>query len=610
MPVALPLVLAGPVLCRVTPERVTLWLAMSVSADLRLEIRPEGRPSATYAPGGAHLRCIEAGRALRYLQVDLPMREALPVDTWISYEIALLPEGGDTWQTHATWAPDLTYPGREAPGFVIPTRVRSLLHGSCRKPHHRGLDALHREDALLSSESRDAVRSAKERWNRWPAALVLSGDQVYVDDVAAPLLRAVHALLPRLGLPVETLPPADNGTPWDAAALYNHPAGYYHRETLLPRHTPTYGLRDLLKVGVERPVFSSVNASNHLITLAEMLALYLLTWSPACWTGLSRVKPPGLAEAERERYAAEDAALGEFVEDLPAARRVFAHLPVAMMFDDHDITDDWNLSREWEEVVYGNPLSNRIIGNALLAYLINQGWGNAPERSGDDLWNAAEKALLAPGGNDHDRCIEALYRFDEWHFTWQTMPPLVVADTRTRRWRSESAGRAPSGLLDWEALTDLQQTFKGNDAVVLVTLAPVFGVKLIEAVQRVVTWFGHPLAVDAENWMAHPGAAGAILNIFKHPKTSRTFVVLSGDVHYSFVYDVELRGRNRARGPHIWQICSSGLRNAFPEKLLDRLDRLNRWLYSPRSPLNWFTRRRAMRVTPRRPEGAPQGGAC
>ena len=54
-------------------------------------------------------------------------------------------------------------------------------------------------------------------------------------------------------------------------------------------------------------------------------------------------------------------------------------------------------------------------------------------------------------------------------------------------------------------------------------------------------------------------------------------------------------------------ICSSGLRNAFPEKLLDRLDRLNRWLYSPRSPLNWFTRRRAMRVTPRRPEGAPQG---
>ena len=37
------------------------------------------------------------------------------------------------------------------------------------------------------------------------------------------------------------------------------------------------------------------------------------------------------------------------------------------------------------------------------------------------------------------------------------------------------------------------------------------------------------------------------------------------------------------------------------------LDRSNRWLYSPRSPLNWFTRRRNMRVIPRKPEGAAAG---
>ena len=452
-----------------------------------------------------------------------------------------------------------------------------------------------------------ALGGAPGAWKDWPAALVLTGDQVYVDDVAAPMLRAIHSLLPRLGLPRESLPPADDSQSWDSSTLYNHPAGYYHRETLLPSHTPTYRLLDLIRGGVERPVFSSVNASNHLITLAEMLALYLLTWSPACWVGLSRVKPPGLAEDDRARYAVEEAALADFIEDLPAARRLFAHLPVAMMFDDHDITDDWNLSREWEEVVYSNPLSNRIIGNALVAYLINQGWGNAPERFPNVMWEGVGRALREPGGTAHDDCIDALYRFDEWHFTWPTNPALVVADTRTRRWRSELAARAPSGLLDWEALTDLQQTLKGREAVVLVTPAPIFGVKLIETVQRVVTWLGHPLAVDAENWMAHPGAASAILNIFKHPKTPRTFVVLSGDVHYSFVYDVQLRGGDRYSGPHVWQVCSSGLRNAFPERMLDRLDRLNRWLYSPRSPLNWFTRRRAMRVVPGKPEGTPQG---
>jgi hypothetical protein len=35
-----------------------------------------------------------------------------------------------------------------------------------------------------------------------------------------------------------------------------------------------------------------------------------------------------------------------------------------LIFDDHDITDDWNLSREWEEVAHGHPFSKRVIGNA------------------------------------------------------------------------------------------------------------------------------------------------------------------------------------------------------------------------------------------------------
>jgi hypothetical protein len=69
----------------------------------------------------------------------------------------------------------------------------------------------------------------------------------------------------------------------------------------------------------------------------------------------------------------------------------------------------------------------------------------------------------------------------------------------------------------------------------MVSPAPVLGVKLIENVQRVFTWLGLALMVDAENWMAHPGAAHVMLNIFRHRRTPRTFVILSGDVHYSFV---------------------------------------------------------------------------
>ena len=59
--------------------------------------------------------------------------------------------------------------------------------------------------------------------------------------------------------------------------------------------------------------------------------------------------------------------------------------------------------------------------------------------------------------------------------------------------------------------------------------------------------------------------------------------------------------------PNIWQITSSGLRNEFPDTLLEWFDRLNRWLYAPWSPLNIFTKRRALRISPRKPEHADKG---
>jgi len=124
-------------------------------------------------------------------------------------------------------------------------------------------------------------------------------------------------------------------------------------------------------------------------------------------------------------------------------------------------------------------------------------------------------------------------------------------------------------------------------------------------VQKIATLMGQALTVDAENWMAHRGAARSLLNIFRHSRTPGNYVILSGDVHYSFAYDVEVR--DDTRPPHIWQITSSGFKNEFPEDLLNWLDRLNRWLYSPRSPLNWFTKRRAMSITPHLPDQRKHG---
>ncbi len=87
----------------------------------------------------------------------------------------------------------------------------------------------------------------------------------------------------------------------------------------------------------------------------------------------------------------------------------------------------------------------------------------------------------------------------------------MVLNSRTSRWHSEKNPASPSGLMTWEAMMELQQTLIGENAVILLTPAPIFGVKLIESIQEVFTFFGYPLAVDAENWMAHSGCAYTLL---------------------------------------------------------------------------------------------------
>ncbi len=135
-------------------------------------------------------------------------------------------------------------------------------------------------------------------------------------------------------------------------------------------------------------------------------------------------------------------------------------------------------------------------------------------------------------------------RFEEWHYTINTSPKVIVLILRTRRWRSESRMNKPSGLMDWEALTEFQHQLINQDKQVIISAAPMFGVKFIETLQMATT-IGKPLMIDAENWMAHPGSANTLISIFTHTKTPTNFVVLSGDVHYSFAYDIKLRYRRK-----------------------------------------------------------------
>lgn len=596
--VNLPPVIAGPILRKTTVNEVTLWLATSAqfSPICTLTYEETELSSANKNMQLAH-RCLHLGKHLFLHFIHITVKDALPYNIWINYDLALQAESSNKIYAMSDWASELYYQDKKSFGFILQENVSKLLHGSCRKPHfksHHDTDGLKTVDDLLESTAPAD----------WPSLLIMSGDQIYADDVAGPMLHAIHQVIHVLGLPNEQL---HGSSLANDSELHTSKAYYYKRHELLPYSKATKALRKQFFGGVKKPVFTSDTAHNHLMTLSEMIAMYLLVWSPVCWRFVTLKCPQQVLSIEgKALYDKEKAVILDFRKNLSKVQRAMAHLPTAMIFDDHDVTDDWNLNSAWEQSAYENPLSRRIIGNALIAYLLFQGWGNQPSAFDDTNMDALEALFNDHTQERHDNLISDLLNFNNWHYEWPTSPPLVVLDTRTRRWVSEKKPNRPSGLMDWEALTDLQQTLINNqDAVILVSPAPIFGVKLIETVQRVFTWFGHPLMVDAENWMAHPGSAYALMNLFRHPKTPHNFIILSGDVHYSFVYDIKLKGRKNS--PNIWQITSSGIKNEFPTTLLDWFDRLNRWLYAPWSPLNWFTKRRGMWVSARKPGNASKG---
>ncbi|GLX87359.1 hypothetical protein tloyanaT_36120 [Thalassotalea loyana] len=584
--------LAGPIIRRCTQNQVNFWLVTDCQYQIVLQLSSEDGSFVLHQRlDSQHQTTIRIGERAFIQLITIP-EQNIPQEVKLSYDMSFYL--GEDKQFSLADIESLMYRG-EKPSFVVKQKLNKVLHGSCRKPHYDSEDALLQVDQQIDS----TLSTSLER----PALLMMSGDQVYCDDVCGPMLNAIHQVIELLGLYEESWQVCQHTTEANhqeidnSKQLFETPQGYYQRHLFLPHDKINHGFINKIFGASKQPIFTSVNAKNHLVTASEVFALYLLTWSPALWQSVDLDNVDRVPESFRTVYRAEQKVIERFVGGLDKVQRALAHIPTYMIFDDHDVTDDWNLTRAWEESAYQNPFSKRIIGNALLGYLLFQGWGNAPDKVKpliDSLTEHFDNEIKA-----HDVLIDNLLDFDEWHYHLDTSPKMVVLDTRTRRWRSESFAGKPSGLMDWESLCEMQQELIHQPSVILVSAAPIYGVKLIETIQRVFTFFGKPLMVDAENWMAHSGTANVMLNIFRHYKTPPNFIILSGDVHYSFVYEVEHRFIKSQSS--ILQITCSGIKNEFPARPLSILAKLNTVLYATYSPLNWFTKRRRMKIRARKP---------
>ena len=288
----------------------------------------------------------------------------------------------------------------------------------------------------------------------------------------------------------------------------------------------------------------------HLMSLAEFYGMYLLIWSDALWPRdpagaghparrCSTIPPGGTTTTAslRRRWPGPRARTDvlEFARTLPRVRRALANIATYMIFDDHDVTDDWNLHRRWHEHVHRRPLGRRLVQNALAAYAVFQGWGNEPDQFAADqpggrllealaAWDGQEgptgeaiRARLGLPSADAAAPIRWDYQVDTPSFQ------AIVLDTRTQRgFRPGGNGLAAPALLGREAMARqlgdrLAARPREVPVTVLVSAAPVFGHPLIEAkiqLKRIkaIEWHEQgPAAVDREAWSLDPAAFEALL---------------------------------------------------------------------------------------------------
>ncbi len=564
----IPLILSGPAIRRAAKDNVCISVVTSEHCDLKIEL-------AVAVPYQQKVETVQLGTHLflHFIVLTSSPERHFCTDEQIEYRLFCDEQVVDLSQFYLA--------GQKSLGFVIPNTLNQFFHGSCRNPHHPSADS------LVAAATELATARAKGSSN--PNLLLMSGDQIYADDVAGPMLIAVQALITRLGIFRESTL-IEGVSPVSSDNLYK-------RAELLP-NTP-WQERSKTELGYwlrrDKIHFTSLKSKNHLVHFEEFVALYVLTTSHTCWQlildeyQVFDTNCMSLATL----FEQEKLAIDEFIKGLPDVERLLANISCLMMFDDHDVTDDWNLTADWEVGISSNQVSRRIVANGLISYLLFQGAGNDALEKTNSLIAQFKQCLIEDTWR-FEEFDTTITEFGDWHYALDTNPNVIVLDTRTHRWRNEQNFDEPSGLMDWESLCELENKLINKEHVVIVSPAPVFGVKSIEAIQAGFNICGQPLLVDVENWMAHEGAARKLMQMFKRADTPVETLILSGDVHYSFCFSVKARFKNRDN--RIWQLTASGIKNEFPNTLLDKLDRLDNIFYGKYSPLNFFTKRWQMKV--------------
>ena len=287
-------------------------------------------------------------------------------------------------------------------------------------------------------------------------------------------------------------------------------------------------------------------------------------------------KPPGAEVADFEEYTM----LYRDSWSDPEIRWLLSTVPTAMIFDDHDVNDDWNISESWVAEMRSLPWWEDRITGAFMAYWLYQHIGNL---SPPEL---AEERLLAAVRQDEDagpRLRAAAPRCDRepaasrWaYFRDFGRSRLLVIDSRAARVLVD--GRRE--MIDEEEWDWIAEHARGSfDHLVVATTLPAFaqhGIHHLESWSEAVCngrWGSRAAriaervrrAVDLEHWAAFERSFTRLVDLLRSAshglegKAPSTITILSGDVHTTYVAKIDL---GPDAGPsRINQVVCSPFRN-------------------------------------------------
>jgi hypothetical protein len=261
----------------------------------------------------------------------------------------------------------------------------------------------------------------------------------------------------------------------------------------------------------------------------------------------------------------------------PTIRWLLSVLSTMMVFDDHDVHDDWNISQAWLDEMRSQDWWESHITGALASYWLYQHIGNlAPGTHADD--ELLDRVRAADDGlpilEEFARAADRSTSGSRWSFCRDLgHTRVVVIDSRAGRVLEEGK----RSMLDEKEWDWLAEHLTGDfDHLLVATSLPWLlgrGMHYVEAWSEAVAGgaWGRRLAPlgervrvngDLEHWAAFRESFARLADLLRavgageRGRAPASIAVLSGDVHHAYLCEVSFRGDAGVTSNVFQAVCS------------------------------------------------------